>query len=84
MATMAMCPDCQVLILVRGPLRLRRRLECPECGALLEVSSLQPVRLDFVDEEAGWDEEDLDEFEDDELWDDDEDEDLESPFDEEG
>lgn len=86
MANMAMCPECEVLISVPGPLRLRKRLECPECGAELEVISLRPLQLDFLydEDENEWEEEELDEFDEDDLWaEEEEDEDLEDEFDEE-
>lgn len=84
MATMAMCPDCEVLISIPGALRLGKIVECPECGATLEVVSLDPPELDLVEEDEEW-EEDLDELDEDYLWEEEEEEeeDLEEDFDDE-
>lgn len=57
MATVAMCPECEVLISIPGPLRLGKIVECPECGATLEVISVEPPELDVVEEEEDWEEE---------------------------
>lgn len=84
MATMAMCPDCEVLISIPGTLRLGKIVECPECGATLEVVSLDPPELDLVEEDEEWEEEELDELDEDYLWEEEEEEeDLEEDFDDE-
>lgn len=91
MATMAMCPECEVLISIPGTLRLGKIVECPECGATLEVISIEPPELDIVDleeeeDEEEWEEAELEDLEEeleeeeDYLW---EDEDLEEDLDEE-
>jgi alpha-aminoadipate carrier protein LysW len=86
---MAMCPECEVLISIPGTLRLGKIVECPECGATLEVVSIEPPELDVVmeEEEEDW-EEDLEDLEEEEeleeedyLWE--EEEDLEEDFDDE-
>ena len=55
----AQCPDCVELIALPTGARKGSRIECPECGAQLEVISLKPPELDYAFEyEDGEDDED--------------------------
>ncbi len=68
---MALCPECDFEIDIdeydadKGD-----TLECDNCGARLEVVSLNPLELDLVSDD---DEDDEDDFEDDDEEDEDED-----------
>ena len=53
---MARCPDCDVEITHRKKLRLGQLIECQECGAELEVISLDPFELDYYLGDDDWDE----------------------------
>lgn len=73
----ATCAECDEEIEVSDRARIGQRVECPNCGARLEVVSSNPLELDpSYDEEEDWDDDDdFDELDDDELgddWDDDE------------
>lgn len=54
---MVWCPACGNPIEVGKGVKLGARIECPECGALLEVISLKPPELDYAFEEEKWEEE---------------------------
>lgn len=80
------CVECDEELEINGSPRLGQKVACPNCGAALEVASVNPLELDWAYEDEGWDEdddfvddeEDLlddDDFIDNELEDDDEDED---------
>lgn len=53
---MAYCPECEAAIDVEDDIEEGQLLDCPECGAELEVVNTNPVQLDVVsnddDEEA--------------------------------
>lgn len=57
---MAYCPECEATIDVEdGDLEEGQTLDCPECGAELEVVNTNPLELDVVsdedeDEEQTW------------------------------
>ena len=49
---MAYCPECEATIDVEdGDLEEGQTLDCPECGAELEVVNTNPLELDVVSEE---------------------------------
>ena len=51
------CPDCGERISLGSRPREGQQLTCSECGALLEIISLQPLELDwaFSAFEVDWD-----------------------------
>ncbi len=55
---MALCPECEATIDVEDELEEGQKMECPECGAELEVVNANPVELDVVkheeEEEEAW------------------------------
>ncbi len=57
---MAFCPECEAAIDVEDDeLEEGQRLDCPECGAELEVVNTNPLELDLVsnedeEEEGSW------------------------------
>lgn len=65
------CPNCDAVISVDAP-RLGAMVTC-ECGAELEIISVNPFEVDFpLDYEGEWEEEseeDEEEWEDEESWD---------------
>jgi alpha-aminoadipate/glutamate carrier protein LysW len=55
---MAVCPECEGVIDVEDEeVEEGQTLDCPECGAELEVVSTNPVELNLVTDEEGEDEE---------------------------
>lgn len=54
---MVRCPGCENPIVLGKKMKLGARIECPECGELLEVISLEPIELDYAFEDEGWEEE---------------------------
>ena len=54
---MAWCPECDSMIMLDKGAKLGERIECPECGMLLEVINLTPLELDYALEDEDWDEE---------------------------
>ena len=68
---MARCPECNTILPIPPDVALYDRLYCEECGALLEVVSLNPLELEYVfdyedleEEELEWEEEEWEEEED--------------------
>jgi alpha-aminoadipate/glutamate carrier protein LysW len=57
---MAVCPECEGVIDVEDEeVEEGQTLDCPECGAELEVVSINPVELNLVaDEDSDEEEED--------------------------
>jgi lysine biosynthesis protein LysW len=51
---MAACPDCDAPIRWRERMRLGQVFRCPECGARLEVISLQPFDVDYYLDDEDW------------------------------
>jgi lysine biosynthesis protein LysW len=49
------CPECLAAIVLKDVVELGDPVTCPECHTLLEVISLRPLRLDYMDE--NWEEE---------------------------
>ena len=53
---MAFCPECEAAIdMEDGNFEEGQTLDCPECGAELEIVNINPVELDVVagdDDEA--------------------------------
>jgi alpha-aminoadipate carrier protein LysW len=45
------CPDCEVDVQVDDDVDKGDVIECPDCGALLEVVGLDPIELDIAEEE---------------------------------
>lgn len=71
---LATCIECDEEIEINGRPRLGQKVTCPNCGAELEVASINPLELDWAYEDDADDEDwDDDDFEDDELLDDDDD-----------
>ena len=57
---MAQCPGCENPIQLGEDVKLEAIIACPECHWLLEVISLNPLKLDYAlgDESRGeWEEE---------------------------
>jgi lysine biosynthesis protein LysW len=79
----ANCIECDEDIEINGRPQLGQKVTCPNCGALLEVASINPLELDWAEEDYdnAWDDDDFsdDEYEyDDEFsYEEDEDEVLE-------
>ncbi len=80
---MVRCPECNTILPIPPDIALYDRLYCEECGALLEVVSLNPLELEYVfdyedleeEEELEWEEEE--EWEEEDLFDEDLEEDDE-------
>ena len=46
---MAVCPECETVIDVdQDDIEEGQKLDCPECGAELEVVNTNPLELDLV------------------------------------
>jgi lysine biosynthesis protein LysW len=56
------CPSCDTKIRFRNNLYLGQLVTCQECGDVLEVVRLNPVKLDWAFEEP-FEDDDYDEFE---------------------
>jgi len=56
---MAKCPACEKPIALGKNVKLGARIECPECGELLEVISLKPLDLDYAFGDEDWAEEEI-------------------------
>lgn len=54
---MPVCPECEAVIEVEDELEEGQTLDCPECGAELEVVNTNPVELDLVEDEEEEEEE---------------------------
>lgn len=53
---MAVCPECEAAIEIDDNIEEGETLDCPECGAELEVVNTNPLELDAVadsEEEEG-------------------------------
>ncbi len=48
---MALCPECEAKIDVDEEVEEGQKLDCPDCGAELEVVNTNPVELDAVADE---------------------------------
>ncbi len=48
---MALCPECEAKIDVDEEVEEGQTLDCPDCGAELEVVNTNPVELDAVADE---------------------------------
>ena len=63
--TMPTCPECDAMIdIEEDQIEEGQTIECPECGAELEVVSTEPIELDILrngdeEEDADKDEEDF-------------------------
>jgi len=57
---MAHCPECEAAIDVEDDVEEGARIDCPDCGAELEVVNTNPVELDVItsgdqeEEEEAW------------------------------
>jgi lysine biosynthesis protein LysW len=49
------CPECDGTIVFGTKMKMGEHIECRECGALLEVISLNPLELDYALEDEDWD-----------------------------
>jgi len=45
---MAFCPECETVIDVGDDIEEGQRVDCPECGAELEVVNTNPLELNIV------------------------------------
>ncbi len=52
------CPSCDTSIRFRNNLYIGQMVTCPECGDVLEVVRLSPIKLDWAFEEPFEDDED--------------------------
>jgi lysine biosynthesis protein LysW len=50
------CPECDSRIRLRMP-RLGQRIQCRECGTVLEVVVLTPLELEWAYEDSSYNEE---------------------------
>lgn len=55
------CPECEADVQVDEDVDKGDIVECPDCGAQLEVVGLDPIELDLILEEEEEEEEDWDE-----------------------
>jgi alpha-aminoadipate carrier protein LysW len=55
------CPECEADVQVDEDVDKGDIVECPDCGAQLEVVGLDPIELDLIIEEEEEEEEDWDE-----------------------
>jgi alpha-aminoadipate carrier protein LysW len=45
---MAFCPECEAALDVEDDVEEGQRLDCPECGAELEVVNTNPLEIEVV------------------------------------
>jgi alpha-aminoadipate carrier protein LysW len=45
---MAFCPECETVIDVGDDIEEGQKVDCPECGAELEVVNTNPLELNIV------------------------------------
>ena len=45
---MAHCPECEAVIEIDDDIEEGARLDCPDCGAELEVVNTNPVELEVI------------------------------------
>ncbi|CAN5596674.1 hypothetical protein BH10CHL1_BH10CHL1_25300 [soil metagenome] len=78
----ANCIECDEEVEINGRLTLGKKVTCSSCGAELEVASINPLELDWAEEEyeENWDD-DFSDDEDDEENDDDLDAEEDDDFD---
>jgi hypothetical protein len=52
----AYCPDCLVRLDIKRKPRIGQKVTCWSCGAVLRVSDLNPLQMDWVAEatQEGW------------------------------
>jgi alpha-aminoadipate/glutamate carrier protein LysW len=55
---MAHCPECEATIEIEDDVEEGAKLDCPDCGAELEVVNTNPVELDVISSGEGEEEED--------------------------
>lgn len=55
---MTHCPECEAAIEIEDEIEEGTKLDCPDCGAELEVVNTNPVELDVIISEEGNEEED--------------------------
>lgn len=52
---MPVCPECEASIELSGDVEKGEIVQCPDCGAELEVVGTNPVELDLApEEEEDW------------------------------
>jgi alpha-aminoadipate/glutamate carrier protein LysW len=71
----AMCPDCGQQVEAGVKPKMGQWLMCPHCNADLEVVSVNPLELDWASDVDDDDEDEL--WDEAEIWEDEEEEDLE-------
>ena len=45
---MAHCPECEATLEIEDDVEEGARMDCPDCGAELEVVNTNPVELDVI------------------------------------
>ncbi|MGO8790893.1 MAG: lysine biosynthesis protein LysW [Terriglobia bacterium] len=55
---MAHCPECEATIEIEDDVEEGAKLDCPDCGAELEVVNTNPIELDVISSGEEDDEED--------------------------
>jgi alpha-aminoadipate carrier protein LysW len=48
---MAFCPECEAALDVEDDVEEGQRLDCPECGAELEVVNTNPLEINLISTE---------------------------------
>ncbi len=51
-ALTAECPECESVTTFKSTPKLSQKVACASCGARLEVAFLNPIMLDWIDEDA--------------------------------
>jgi lysine biosynthesis protein LysW len=51
------CPTCESMVQVTKNILLGDKIECPECGEILRVISIDPFEVEYMDTEADDEEE---------------------------
>ncbi len=46
------CPECESVTTFKQQPRVSQKVVCASCGARLEVAFLNPIMLDWIDEDA--------------------------------
>ncbi|MCX6048449.1 MAG: hypothetical protein NT075_25375 [Chloroflexi bacterium] len=64
----ANCIECDEEVEIMGRITLGKKVTCQSCGAELEVANVNPIELDWAEEEydEGWDDDDFSDEEDEE------------------
>ncbi len=49
------CPTCESKIIIQKKLHVGDRIECKECGEILQILSTNPIEVDYWDSSEGED-----------------------------